>query len=162
MQISRNEFDILKQQINQSNVLNLTVKRGTAMKRKTYYSIALAFVSLFASSLLAGYLKLTLPAFFLGMAIWFCAVGVSANGKSEYSPGRENILKVFALVVSFCMNIAIAAAIVLCYDHNQSGKMIYVDYWTCLLYGLMISAVGIVAAAVCLAIYGKKSKSKNS
>ena len=122
------------------------------MKHRLYYSIALSFLSMFASALLSNYFEVNIPAYFLGMSIWFFAVGVGYKEKDVKCNKLLNSLKIYILVIAFCMNTAFAVTVPFFYEDVQSGALVYVDYWTCLLYGLMFSGAGIVITTIVLLV----------
>lgn len=128
------------------------------MNSKQYYSIALSFLSLFASAFLCNYVCVNVPAYFLGMAIWFFAVGVGHDSENSNCKKSLKNFKYYCLVIAFCMNTAIVATIPFFYEHRRSGDLIYVDYMTCLLYGLIFSAVGIVITTIVLAAKNTKNR----
>lgn len=126
------------------------------MKKKICNSIALCFLSVFLGSLLAEAFKLNVPAFFLSMAVWFFALGVGLCEKGTRF-GLLRCLRVYSLVLAFCMNAALVVPLPFFYNHSADA-LIYVDYWTCLLYGLIFAAAGLVVTTIVLLAVRSKRK----
>lgn len=127
------------------------------MKRRYCYSSAVAALSLFASVVIGEWCQSTLGAFYVGLAIWFAALGISRTDKSGTPSKAGRIANDYVLAITFCMNIGVAAPIPFLRTLTDR-RYIYVPYWSCLLYGLMISAVGIIVVTIIEIVKNKKEK----
>lgn len=127
------------------------------MNKRYCYSSAVAAFSLFASVVIGEWCQSTLGAFYVGLAIWFAALGISRIDKSDKPSKAGRIANDYVLAITFCMNIGVAAPIPFLRTLTDR-RYIYVPYWSCLLYGLMISAVGLIVVTVIEIVKNKKEK----